>query len=84
MSDAEVDERTHNTEEYHGEYNEHTREDDGRCVKIDTGFYNVQVWGDTDDSFDAVMDKVKEAADRAKEDAVDLDDRIDDDGRHYR
>jgi hypothetical protein len=63
---------------------EHTKEDDGRSVEIDTGFYRVQVWGDTGDSFEAVMAKAIEAADRAKEDAVDLDDRIDDDGRHYR
>lgn len=63
---------------------EYTREDDGRSVEIDTGFYRVQVWGDTDDSFDDVMQKAERAADRAKADAVEMDDRIDDDGRHYR
>lgn len=63
---------------------ERSLEDDGRSVEIDTGFYRIQVWGDTDDSFGDVMDKAMQAADRAKEDSVDLDDRIDDDGRHYR
>lgn len=65
-------------------HTERSIEDDGRSVEIDTGFYRVQVWGDTDDSFAEVMERLWQAADRAKEDAVDLDDRIDDDGRHYR
>lgn len=63
---------------------DHSREDDGRSIQIDTGFYCVQVWGDTDDSFDETMEKAMEAADRAKADAVELDDRIDDDGRSFR
>jgi hypothetical protein len=66
------------------EATEISRESDGRTVEIDTGFYRVQVWGDPDDSFDEVLTKAKAAADRAKADAVDLDDRIEDDGRHYR
>jgi hypothetical protein len=61
-----------------------TEERDGRSVEIDTGFYRVQVWGDPQDSFDEVVGKAHDAAERAKEDAAELDDRIEDDGRQYR
>ena len=54
------------------------REHDGRTIKIDTGFYEIQVWGDPDDDFDTVLEKAKQAADRAKADVEELDDRIDD------
>lgn len=63
---------------------EESIETDGRSIEIDTGFYRVQVWGDPEDSFAEVAEQAKDAADRAKADAVDLDDRIDTDGRHYR
>ena len=49
------------------------REVDGRCVKIDTGYYSVQTWGDPDDSFDEVRQQAEAAADRAKADIRDLD-----------
>ena len=53
-------------------------EHDGRSIQIDTGFYEVQVWGDPDDDFEAVRKKAEQAADRAKADVQELDDRIDD------
>jgi len=66
------------------EKTETNEERDGRCIEIDTGFYRVQVWGDPQDSFDEVAEKARDAADRAKEDAAELDRRIEDDGRQYR
>jgi len=60
---------THHTENH--------RENDGRSVLIDTGFYEIQVWGDPDDSFDEVADKAKDAADRAKDDVEELDEKYD-------
>jgi hypothetical protein len=70
-------EQSHHTEDYN--------ENDGRSVLIDTGFYEVQVWGDTDDSFEDVMDKTKAAADRAKADVKELDENYDNgDDTHYR
>lgn len=48
------------------------REIDGRCIKIDTPHYKVEVWGDVGDSFDDVMDKTAEAADKAKADIRDM------------
>lgn len=76
--DADGDiERSHHTEDY--------SENDGRSVHIDTGFYEVQVWGDPGDDFEAVMDKAHEAADRAKADRKELDDNQDNgDDTHYR
>lgn len=75
-ADAQADERTHHTED--------TRTTDGRSIEIDTGFYRVRVWGDPEDSFETVAERARDACDRAKEDAVDLDDRIDDDGVSFR
>ena len=54
------------------------REHDGRSVHIDTGFYEVQVWGDPDDDLETVRETAEQAADRAKADVQELDDRIDD------
>ena len=54
------------------ESKEHCREDDGRSAKIDTGYYEVQVWGDTGDSFEEVVKKTERLADRAKSDVVEL------------
>lgn len=53
---------------------ETTNENDGRSIKIDTGYYSVLVEGDTDDSLDDVEEKAMRAADRAKEDIEELDD----------
>ncbi len=72
MSDAD---ETHHTEDYY--------ENDGRAVRIDTGYYEIQVWGDTDDSFADVMEKAERAADRAKDDVEDLNSQLDGDGKHY-
>lgn len=47
-------------------------EHDGRCVKIDTGYYEVQVWGDPDDNFADVAEQAEQAADRAKADVKEL------------
>jgi hypothetical protein len=63
---------------------EYKREDDGRSVEIDTGYYHVHVWGDTEDSFEAVMDKAEEAAKLAKHDVIDLDDRMDTEEPQFR
>lgn len=55
----------------------------GRSIEIDTGFYHIEVTGDPDDSFEAVLDCAERVADRAKEDVEELDDRLDSDNRHY-
>lgn len=60
-----------------------TREHDGRSVKIDTGFYEVQVWGDPDDSFAEVQEAAFDAADRARQDVEEMDDQLDGDDQHY-
>ena len=48
----------------------------GRHIRVDTGFYEVQVHGDPDDNLADLLEVFTEAADRAKEDVEDLDDRI--------
>lgn len=59
-------------------------EESGRHVRIDAGFYEVQVHGDPDDSLDDVKDAAFDAADRAREDVEDMDERIEDgDQRHF-
>lgn len=58
-------------------------ESDGRSVEIETGFYRVQVWGDPEDSLEETERLAYRAADRAKDDVDDLDDRLDGDDRHY-
>jgi hypothetical protein len=58
-------------------------EHDGRSIKIDTGFYEVQVWGDPDDDFEAVKAKAEAAADRARADVEALDERISEANGNY-
>jgi len=55
----------------------------GRSVEIDTGFYRVEVSGPEDDCFETLMENAMQACDRAKADAVELDDRIEDSTKHY-
>jgi hypothetical protein len=63
---------------------EQTAEYDGGSIEIDAGAYRVQVWGDPDDSLDDLRDLAFEAADRAKADVQELDDRMDNgDDIHY-
>jgi len=57
---------------------EDTSQADGRSVQINTGFYNVQVWGDPEDTLSDVLDAANEAADRAKSDLVELDSGVND------
>lgn len=51
-----------------------TVEVDGRHVRIDTAFFEVQVHGDPDDALDDVKEAAFEAADRAKDDVQELSD----------
>lgn len=65
---------------------EQSETSDGRSVQIQTAFYTVQAWGDPDDSFETVRNEAFTAADRAKADTEELDDRLEadgDDDRHY-
>lgn len=58
-----------------------SRNHDGRSVRIDTGYYEVQVWGDPDDGFAEVVERAEAAADRAKADVRELDG--DDEGGYH-
>lgn len=74
-----------NREDIYIEKSENTSEDsDGRSVVIDIeGYYKVQVWGDPDDEFSEVMDKLEEAADRAVEDIKELREHKETSGKTY-
>jgi hypothetical protein len=61
-----------------------SREHDGRSVSIDTGFYEVSVSGDPVDSLSDTFEAAMKAADRAKDDVEELDDRLDGEDVHYR
>ena len=65
------------------EHTENYNQDDGRSAKVDTGYYSVQVWGDTEDSFEEVIERTEELADRAKDDVQDMNEKMDGDGKHY-
>ena len=67
----------------HTEHKEDYSENDGRSVKIETNYYNIQTWGDPDDSFDEVMEKAERAADRAKADVKEMNGATDCEGKHY-
>lgn len=54
-----------------------SEEHNGRHIRVDTGYYEVQVHGDPDDNLSDLLDVFNEAADRALEDVEQLDDRID-------
>lgn len=63
---------------------ERSIEEDGRHVRIDAGFYEVQVHGDPDDSLEDVKETAFEAADRARDDVEEMDDNFDNgDNRHH-
>ena len=53
---------------------------DGREAHIDIGYYSVSVSGDPGDSIEDVTDAVMDLADRAKADAQEMDERIDENG----
>lgn len=58
-------------------------EANGRTVQINTGFYEVQVWGDPEDGLEDVLNAAHDAADRAKRDVVELEEADDADGIQF-
>jgi len=58
-------------------------EHDGRSARIDTGYYEVQVWGDPDDEFETVLEAADRLADRALADVESLDERLDTTDKEY-
>jgi len=61
-----------------------SREYDGRSIQIDTGYYEVHVWGDPDDSLGVLLDVANDAADRAMEDLEHIDNQTESDDAPYR
>ena len=58
-------------------------EHNGRHIRVDTGFYEVQVHGDPDDNLADLLELTNELADRAKADAQELDARMDNGDQRY-
>jgi len=64
---------------------EKTAEETGRTIKIDTGYYKVEVYGEPGDDFQTVQKYAKEEAERAKSHVEDLESQIEaDEDIHYR
>ena len=61
-----------------------TTEATGRTIKIDTGFYKIEVYGDPKDSFEDVEAKAQELAAQAKKHVEDIDKQLDGGDEHYR
>lgn len=63
-----------------------TVERDGRSLTLSTGAYDVQAHGNPDDDIGDLLEAMFKLADRAMEDTVDFDDRLDEsaDNRKYR
>jgi hypothetical protein len=66
------------------EDDERTVEASGRHVRVSTGFFEVQVNGDPDDSLADVQETAFDIVDKTMDDVQELDDRLDDgDDLHY-
>lgn len=57
--------------------NERSIESNGRHVRIDTGFYEVQVHGDPEDTLEDVKETALSVAAEARADAEEMDDNYD-------